>query len=128
MSKKPTDKQMAFIQALFDTKKNPTGDPMVAKKLAGYDKKAPVKSILDAVQPYLIEYAGAEMAALMAKSVKSISDTLDKPNRLGAANALSAAREVFDRVGLTKKEKLNIEVEAPNFLIELPAKKNEGEL
>ena len=49
---------------------------------------------------------------------------LDDPTALGAKNSVAAAKEVLDRIGIVKKEKLEISSEEGNGIFILPAKRS----
>ena len=42
------------------------------------------------------------------KAAFGIVDVLDDPSAMGASNAMSAAREILERTGAEKKEKLEV--------------------
>ena len=42
------------------------------------------------------------------KAAHGLIDVLNDPTALGARNAINAAREVLDRTGLIKKEKIEV--------------------
>jgi hypothetical protein len=50
---------------------------------------------------------------------------LDDPTALGAKNSVAAAKEVLDRVGIVKKEKLEVSSEDGNGIFILPAKRSD---
>ena len=56
----------------------------------------------------ITERAGLMMAMNVPKAVFGIVDVLDDPSQLGARNAISEAREVLDRTGMAKKEKVEV--------------------
>ena len=56
----------------------------------------------------ITERAGMMLAMNAPKAAFGIVDVLDDPSAMGALNATSAAREVLDRTGLVKKEKVEV--------------------
>jgi hypothetical protein len=51
-----------------------------------------------------MEEAAGYLSANTAKAVISITDVLDDPTAMGAANVLKAAKEVLDRSGVNAPE------------------------
>ena len=61
------------------------------------------------------------MALNAPKAAFGITDVLDDPSAMGAKNAIAAAKEVLDRTGLVKKEKVEVETKRGGMFI-LPPK------
>jgi hypothetical protein len=58
------------------------------------------------------------------KAAHGLLDVLDDPTALGARNAINAAREVLDRTGLVKREKVEVTNNGGGMFI-LPPKAND---
>ena len=61
------------------------------------------------------------MALNAPKAAFGITDALDDPSAMGAKNAIAAVKEVLDRPGLVKKEKVEVETNGGGMFI-LPPK------
>ena len=69
------------------------------------------------IQRHLVEFYNAD---------KGTADVLDDPTAMGARNAVAAATQVLDRVGIVKKEKVEVTSDTGGLFI-LPPKKAEDE-
>lgn len=114
--KELTEQQEAFLDGLAKGL-----SPRAAIIEAGYAPNTTTKKVMEGVKDHIIDYMGLELAAQLGKAVNAIADQLDSPTPTGATQ-ISAAREVFDRAGITKKEKMVVEHETPNGLFILPPK------
>jgi|DEB0MinimDraft_6_1074348.scaffolds.fasta_scaffold48842_3 hypothetical protein len=116
-----TEKQIAFLDAMAGEAK---GNINQAIKLAGYgavshrDVVPYLQDELIAIAEYILAYNGAKAAFGMV-------GVLDDPTALGAKNSVAAAKEVLDRIGIVKKEKLEVSSEDGNGIFILPAKRSE---
>ena len=92
-----TDKQELFLEAVMGEAR---GNLRAAMRIAGYSDTP--------------------------KAAFGMIDVLDDPNTLGARNSISAAREILDRTGLVKKEKIEVTGATGGIFI-LPPKQEHGE-
>ena len=97
MSRELTERQQKFLSVLFD---EANGDVVQAKLLAGYSATSGTTDI-----------------------VKSLKDEILEATELGLKEKMSAAKELLDRTGLVKTEKM--QVESTGGVMLLPAKNNE---
>lgn len=129
MNKELTDKQQSFLEHLVEQ----GGDPKKAAELAGYNSghyqvvKSLKKEILDLAEGILAQ--SAPKAALKLVEVMNSDVPIPQANM-----RLQAAQTILDRVGIAKKDKLdvnhNVDVNAGSLFI-LPAKQEnvyEGEI
>ena len=119
MSKELTEGQKKFLDALFG---EADGDPALATKLAGY---APDSQywLQKALSEEILERTTKELVANAPRAAKRIVATMgDGAAELGAANKLAAAKEVLDRIGIVKKDKLEVDTKGQQAIIILPAK------
>lgn len=119
MSTEFTDKQKLFLDALYEEAK---GDVRKAMTIAGYSKTTPMSAIYDALAEEIVKRGYKFMAANVPKAALGMVDIIDDPNQLGVANRISAAKEVMDRAGLVKKDKLEVSGEGISGIFLLPAK------
>ena len=115
------EKQQLFLDVLFE---EANGDAEVAKKLAGFDDKTPVGVILKSMQDRIPEATKAFLSTKgQIKAVWAFVRALEEPSELGMKEKLLAAKEILDRTGLVKGEKIEVKTENPIFI--LPPKKED---
>jgi hypothetical protein len=74
----------------------------------------------------IVDRASMVLALNAPKAAFGMIDVLEDPNTLGARNSISAAREILDRTGLIKKEKIEVTGATGGIFI-LPPKQNHDE-
>lgn len=116
-----TEKQLAFLEALAGEAK---GNIRAAMDLAGYSKATHFKELLNPLQDEMIALANSVLAYNSVKAAFGLSGVLDDPTALGAKNAVTAATQILDRVGVVKKEKIEVSSDTGGLFI-LPPKKSE---
>lgn len=117
MAKKLTDQQQVFLEVLFGAAK---GDVVVAKKLAGYSETYPVSQIIKNLEDEIIDVTKKFLSRSGPKAAISLVDVLDNPTTLGIKEKLAAAKDILDRIGVSKTEK--VEVGGSGGIFILPAK------
>lgn len=117
-----TEKQQKFLDVLFD---EAGGDVVRAKELAGYSPNNSTTEIIKAIKEEVVEATQLYMARNAPRAAMSIVSGMVEPTELGMKDKLTAAKDLLDRVGLVKTEKL--QVEASNGLMILPPKEIEKE-
>ena len=118
-SKELTDQQKAFINVLFGEAQ---GNPKKAAELAGYAPSSYPK-VIKALKDEIIERAEYSLALHSAKAVKGLVDALDEDGKTPGVNIrMEAAKQILDRVGLVKKEKIDINAQVAHGIFILPAK------
>ena len=121
--KEYTEKQQLFLEALYD---KAGGDIRAAMRLAGYSDTTKMQTVVEGLKDEIIEQSELLLASNAPKATYSILNVLNDPGSLGARNAISAAREVLDRAGIVKREK--VEVTGPESgLFILPPKQQDPE-
>tara|TARA_B100000963_G_scaffold216635_1_gene188910 strand:- start:1141 stop:1524 length:384 start_codon:yes stop_codon:yes gene_type:complete len=103
--KKYTEKQTAFLEALMGEGR---GNIRKAMDIAGYSKGTNQGEVTGPLREEIIERASMMLAMNAPKAAYGLVDVLNDPTSLGARNAINAAREVLDRTGLIKKEKIEV--------------------
>lgn len=114
-----TEQQQLFLDVLFT---QAGGDLVKAKKLAGYSDNTPTRKITNALKQEIVEATQFYLATHAPKAAMSVIDAMNDPTELGIKDKLSAAKDLLDRVGLAKTEK--VQIEATNGVMILPPKKN----
>jgi hypothetical protein len=113
-----TEKQQAFLDVLFEEAK---GDPTEAKKLAGYSSKVSTSAITTSLSDEIIELTRKFITQSSTKAAYTMFDSLGSPNLLGLKERMAAAKDLLDRAGFVKTEKIEVTAAEPLFI--LPAKR-----
>ena len=114
-----TDSQEKFLDVLFGEAK---GNPKKAGELAGYSEHSYPK-VLRNLRSEIVSRAENYLATHSAKAASKMVDMLDEDGTTPHANIrLEAAKQILDRIGIAKKEKVDINVRALQGLFILPAK------
>ena len=121
--KEYTEKQLAFLEAMANEAK---GNIRGAMSLAGYSNTTHTKDVIGPLQDELIALANTVLASNSVKAAFGLTDVLDDPTAMGARNAVAAATQVLDRVGIVKKEKVEGSSDT-GWLFILPPKRSEDE-
>jgi hypothetical protein len=120
MSKELTELQQTFLQVLFD---QAGGDVVVAKKLAGSADGTSTSDIVKSMRDEIMEATQLYMSRNAPRAAVAMVGGLIDPTELGIRDKMAAAKELLDRTGLVKTEKL--QVESTGGVMLLPAKNEE---
>jgi DNA-binding Lrp family transcriptional regulator len=120
MSRKLTEKQQKFLDVLFEEAR---GSLVEARKLAGYSETQATSEIVTALKEEILERTNLYLAQNAPRAAMSMVGAMIDPTELGIKEKMQAAKEVMDRVGIVKSEKL--QVEASGGVMILPPKKSE---
>ena len=118
-----TEKQELFLEALMGEAR---GNLRAAMRMAGYSDTTKLGAVVGPLRDQIVDRAGMMLALNAPKAAFGMVDVLDDPNTLGARNSISAAREILDRTGLVKKEKIEVTGATGGIFI-LPPKQEHGE-
>ena len=115
-----TDKQKDFLDALFG---EANGDPKIAGEIAGYaDYHQPLKSLKDEI----IDRAEKLLAAFAPRASMGMINALQEDGSTpGASIRMEAAKQILDRVGLSKREKIDVNAKVAHGVFILPPKQND---
>jgi len=114
-----TEKQKVFLSALFG---EANGEPRAAAEIAGYAPTSYPK-VVHGLKDQIIERAETVLAAHSPKAALSIANAIDDDGSIpGASIRMEAAKQILDRVGLVKKEKIDINAKVAHGIFILPAK------
>lgn len=122
MSQDKTDKQLKFVELFFEPEYS--GKVRQAATDAGYSPNTPLSIIIGSVRDELMVMADKVLLVNLPESIHGIVNVLRDPEQKGARARLDAAAMLMDRVGVTKKERIEIEHKAPNGLFIIPSKKD----
>ena len=106
MARELTMKQKVFLDVLFEEAK---GDMVQAKKIAGYADSSSTSEIIKGLKEEILEATQMYMARNAPKAAMAMTGALYDPTELGIRDKMSAAKELLDRVGLVKTEKMQVE-------------------
>lgn len=112
-----TEQQQKFLNVLFG---EANGDLAKAALLAGYHPDYHYSRVAESVKDEIIERTKTFIARTAPKAAYSIYGALENPTELGLKEKLNAAKDLLDRVGLVKTEK--VQVEASGGIMVLPPK------
>ena len=115
-----TEKQELFLAVLFEEAE---GDPLKAKKLAGYSDNVPTSSVTASLVDEIAELTRKFIAQSSTKAAYTMFKVMGDKDMLGAKERMAAAKDLMDRAGFVKTEKVEVSSSEPVFI--LPAKKTE---
>ena len=114
-----TDTQEKFLDVLFGEAR---GNPKKAGELAGYSEHSYPKVVRNLKQE-IISRAENYLATHSAKAATKLVGMLDEDGTTPHANIrLEAAKQILDRIGIAKKDQLDINMKALHGIFILPAK------
>ena len=119
-----TNSQEKFLNVLFGEAR---GDPKQAGKLAGYSEHSYPK-VLRNLKQEIVSRAENYLAVHSAKAASKMVGMLDEDGTTPHANIrLEAAKQILDRIGIVKKDQLDINMKAVHGIFILPAKETPEE-
>jgi len=105
MARNLTEKQQRFLEVLFD---EAGGDVVAAKKIAGYAPESSTTMIVEALKDEIAEKTRSYFARIAPKAAVSMSNALVDPTELGIKEKMAAAKDLLDRAGLGKVDKVDV--------------------
>lgn len=118
-----TPKQKVFINALFGEAQ---GNYRAAMDIAEYSKNTSINDVLKGCEEDIISSSKNFLAANAPKAAMAIVGVIDDPVEMGTRDKLAAAKDVLDRIGVSKTDK--IEVKAPQGIFILPRKNDDEDV
>ena len=119
--KELTEQQEKFLDALFG---EANGNPKRAGEIAEYAEGSYTYAI-KSLKEEIIKRAENVLAAHSPKAVMGLVNGLDADGSLPQANIrIEAAKQILDRVGLGKKEQIDITAKVSHVLFILPPKED----
>ena len=114
-----TDMQEKFLDVLFGEAK---GNPREAARIVGYSAHSYPKVVRN-LRKEITELAELHLSTHSAKAANRLITLLDEDGTSPQASIrLAAANSKLDRVGITKKDQLDINMKAVHGIFILPAK------
>jgi hypothetical protein len=116
-----TDSQEKFLEALFGEAQ---GNPKRAGELAGYSEHSYPK-VLRSLKTEIVSRAENYLATHSAKAATKMVEMLEEDGTTPHANIrMEAAKQILDRIGIVKKEQIDVNMKAIHGIFVLPAKDN----
>ena len=118
-NKNLTDTQEKFLDALFGEAQ---GNPRRAGELAGYSEHSYPK-VLRNLKDEIVKRAENYLAIHSAKAATKMVNMLDEDGTTPHASIrMEAAKQILDRIGIVKKDQLDINMNLKHGMFILPAK------
>mgnify|MGYP005991386129 FL=1 len=114
MARALTEKQQKLLAVLFD---EAGGDINVAKRIAGYSDATSSTEIINSLKEEILDATSAYMARNAPKAAMAMVGALYDPTELGIRDKMQAAKELLDRTGLVKTEKMQVEAKGGVMLM-----------
>lgn len=121
MKKELTEKEQMFLDALFDPENN--GNHRKCARIAGYSDNVSTWRIISSLKDEILERTKTYLASHSPKAMSKIVGLLDDPMQPGSKELLNAAKDILDRAGIVKTDKLDVSSNGSQLFI-LPAKDN----
>lgn len=119
--KEYTQKQLAFLENIIPCK----GNIAAAMRAAGYAETTSQRDVVNPLQEELVACANNVLANHSIQAAFGLVGVLDDPTALGAKNSIAAATQVLDRIGIVKKEKVEVTSEQGGVFILPPKRESE---
>jgi phage terminase small subunit len=117
MARELTERQQKFLAVLMD---EAGGDIATAKLMAGYSANTTNTEITNSLKEEIIDVTHSYLARNVPKAAMAMVQALYDPTELGIRDKMAAAKELLDRTGLVKTEK--VQVESKGGVMLMPAK------
>ena len=123
MSRQLTANQEKFLEVLFE---EAGGSHFLAKRLAGYSENTPTKAITDSLKAEIMSATTDYLVQIAPKAAIAMARALDDPTELGIRDKMAAAKDLLDRGGFGKVDRVDVSSSSGGVFI-LPAKEGKNE-
>ena len=123
MARNLTEKQQKFLDVLFD---EAGGDVVQAKKLAGYGEQSSTTAIVESLKDEIGDRTRSYFARTAPKAAMAMVGALYDQAEVGIRDKMSAAKDLLDRAGLGKVDKIDVGSSTGGVFI-LPSKEGTNE-
>ena len=120
MARQLTEQQQKFLDVLFD---EAAGSVVEAKKLAGYSAGTSTTQVVNSLKEEILDATHMYMSRNAPRAAVAMVGALMDPTELVIRDKMQAAKELLDRTGLVKTEKM--QVEAKGGVMIMPPKQVE---
>lgn len=114
-----TEKQQKFLDVLYEEAQ---GDIRTAMNIAGYSQNSTQATVTGPLAEEIAALTLRFIAQSSTKAAYSMYEVMTNPVALGNKEKMAAAKDLLDRAGFGKTEKIEVKAEEPLFI--LPAKDN----
>lgn len=115
--KEYTELQQKFLKALPTT----GGNIRLAMRAAGYSEETHPNAVTTPLADEILEVAKNLLAGNAVFAAASLIEMIDQPSQVGANVKLNAIKDLLDRIGMIKEQKVEVSGEMQGVII-LPAK------
>jgi hypothetical protein len=122
MAKELSEQHKRFLEVLFT---DANGNISSAMRMAGFSEGYSRRTLTNYLKEEIIEATQLYIAMAAPKAAVAMIAAIDDPTELGLKEKMSAAKDLLDRAGLVKTEK--VQVESTGGIMVLPAKEREEE-
>jgi len=105
MARQLTENQQNFLEVLFD---QAGGDVVTAKKLSGYSDNTPTRIIVESLKEEIMDATRSYFARTAPLAAFALGNAMNDPTELGIKEKMAAAKDLLDRAGLGKVEKMDV--------------------
>ena len=123
MARNLTPNQQKFLEVLFD---EAGGDVVSAKKIAGYSENTPTRLIVESLKDEISEATRSYFSRTAPKAAIAMVSALSDPTELGIKDKMASAKDLLDRAGLGKVEKVDVSSSGGGIFY-LPPKEGKNE-
>ena len=109
-----TEQQQKFLDVLFD---EAAGSVVEAKKLAGYSAGTSTTQVVNSLKEEILDATHMYMSRNAPRAAVAMVGALMDPTELGIRDKMQAAKELLDRTGLVKTEKMQVEAKGGVMLM-----------
>lgn len=121
-----SDKQEIFVEVFCRATEDglPKREAIkIARDAACYAETTSITHILTPkVKQAILDDINTRLVMLAPQALNKIEDVLNSPEQKGATNLLNAAQTLLDRIGIVKKEAVEVTVKDSSSIIILPPK------
>jgi len=123
MARELTERQQKFLAVLMD---EAGGDVTMAKKLAGYSPNTTNTEITNSLKEEILDVTHSYLARNVPKAAMAMVSALYDPTELGIRDKMAAAKDLLDRAGLGKVDKVDV-TSGGGGIFYLPPKEGKNE-
>jgi hypothetical protein len=121
MAKVLTDQEVAFIELLFDPELK--GNASLAKRAAGYSESTKASTLISKLSDEILAYGEKVLVSHTPRAIIEMVNIFDSPTHPNTKDVLNVAKEILDRAGLAKKDKIQVDHTGISNVFYLPEKK-----